>query len=87
MSATSAMQTHPEEKIELTAMQARLSGKSNDPTKGAVVALTSPSNNLPTCLAYKHGDISLAAQALSATISTVDESNRNLNEHEKELLC
>jgi hypothetical protein len=77
---------YPREKIELTALQARLSGNANDPTKGAVVALTNPSNNLPTCLEYKYCDIPLAAEALSATISTVDEANRNLNDHEKELL-
>jgi hypothetical protein len=39
------------------------------------------------CLAYKYDDIPLTAEALNATISTVDKVNRNLNEHEKELLC
>jgi hypothetical protein len=86
MSTTSAMQTYSGETIELTASQARMSGIASEPTKNAVVARTNPLNNLPTCLAYKYNDIPLATDALSAMISTVDESNRNLNEHEKELL-
>jgi hypothetical protein len=46
MSMTSTIQIYTGEKIELMPSQARLSGKSNDPTNGAVVALTNPLSSI-----------------------------------------
>ena len=86
LSTTSLLQTYPGETITIEADRLTLSGLSGDPTRGSVTARVDPSNNLPTTHAYHHGAPMIGAQALSATISVVNDENSNLSEPEKELL-
>ena len=86
LSTTSLLQTYHSEKLTGQADRLVLSGSKGDPTKGAVTAKVNPLNNLPTSLAYRYDDLSTAEDALTTIISTVDDSNLNLTEAEKELL-
>jgi hypothetical protein len=86
LSTTSLLQTYSPEQLTGQADRLMLSGMKGDPTKGAVTAKVNPLNNLPTSLAYRYDDLSTAHDALTTIISTVDDSNMNLTEAEKELL-
>jgi hypothetical protein len=65
-----------------------LSGVPGDMTRGELVALINPENNLPTFEAHSFKDTPFAVEALNVAISTINASNiKNLSEPEKELLC
>ena len=86
LSTTSLLQTYPTETITVEPHQLTLSGDNDDPTKGAVIVRVDPRSNLPTSQAYSYQDPPQAAAALEATITSVDQTNINLSEAEKELL-
>ena len=86
LSTTSLLQTYPEESIKIEAHQLVLSGIPGDLTRGELVALINPENNLPTSEAHSFKDTPIAVEALNVAISTVNDSNINLSEPEKELL-
>ena len=86
LSTTSLLQTYVGETIHIDAAKLVLSGIEGDRTRGAVQAFVDSNNNLPTLTAYQYGGLSSGTEALSATISLVNDNNSNLTEAEKELL-
>ena len=86
LSTTSLLQTYPDESIKIESDQLVLSGVPGDLTRGELVALINPQNNLPTSEAHSFKDTPIAVEALNVAISTVNTSNINLSEPEKELL-
>ena len=80
------MQSYNNETIKVEADKLTLSGIDGDPSRNPVVARVNPDNNLPTSEAYRYEDTLLAAEALNATITAVNDMNFNLTEPEKELL-
>lgn len=83
LSTTSLLQTYHDKTIKVEAHQLTLSGNLS---RSAVIARVNPDNNLPTSQAYRQTAMAAAAEGLSSTIATVNESNFNLSEPEKELL-
>ncbi|KAI2503664.1 hypothetical protein MHU86_10788 [Fragilaria crotonensis] len=86
LSTTSLLQTYQGETIQVESNRLTLSGVPGDPSRGAVMVLVNPQNNLPTSDAFNGQDPFKAADALVATITEVHETNHNLSEAEKELL-
>ncbi len=86
LSTSSLTQTHPDESILIQEGKLTLSGVPGQPTRGSVVALVDPTNNLPTSQAYDSDSTETPVQALQAIISEVCDANQNLTEPEKELL-
>ena len=86
LSTTSLLQSYNNETIKVEADKLTLSGIDGDPSRNPVVARVNPDNNLPTSEAYRYEDTLLAAEALNATITAVNDMNFNLTEPEKELL-
>ena len=86
LSTSSMLQTYSSETITLDAGKLTLSGVPGEPTRGQVIALIDPRNNLPTSQAYSYGCTNVPVEALQTTISEVCTSNMNLSEPEKELL-
>ncbi len=76
LSTTSLLQTYPDKSIKII---------SGNLTRGKLVA--NPKNNLPTSEAHSFEDTPIAVEALNVAISTVNASNINLSEPEKELRC
>ncbi|KAI2498513.1 hypothetical protein MHU86_15973 [Fragilaria crotonensis] len=86
LSTTSLLQTYQGETIKVESNRLTLSGVPGDSSRGAVMVLVNPQNNLPTSDAFNGQDPFKAADALVATITEVHETNHNLSEAEKELL-
>lgn len=86
LSTSSLTQTYPGEKIVIEEGKLTLSGSPGQPTRGSVIALVDPTNNLPTSQAYRYGCADTPVKALQTTISEVSLANQNLTEPEKELL-
>jgi hypothetical protein len=63
-----------------------LSGIENDSTRNPIIAFNNPVTHLPTTTAYRKTDSDKPAQSLCNSISTVNSSNNNLTEAQKELL-
>jgi hypothetical protein len=76
-----------ENKIILDDVKLTLSGESNNPTRGAIIAMIDSSNNLPTSQFYNQSDVNVPVEALQTTLTTVNAENYNLSEPQKELLC
>jgi hypothetical protein len=83
LSTTSLLQTDQNEAIKVESHRLTLSGIEGDPSRGAIVALVNPQNNLPTSGAFNASDPFKAADALISTISEVHDANHNLSESEK----
>ena len=86
LSTSSLTQTYSGEKIVIEEGKLTLSGSPGQPTRGSVIALVDPTNNLPTSQAYRYGCTDAPVKALQTTISEVSLANQNLTEPEKELL-
>ena len=86
LSTTSLLQTYQNETIKVESHRLTFCGIKGDPSRGAVIALVNPQNNLPTSGAFNANDPFKAADALISTISEVHDANHNLSESEKELL-
>jgi hypothetical protein len=87
LSTSSLLQTYIGEQIILDDVKLTLSGESNDPTRGAVIAMIDSSNNLPTSQFYNQSDVNMPVEVLETTLTTVNAKNYNLSEPQKELLC
>ncbi|KAI2506683.1 hypothetical protein MHU86_7784 [Fragilaria crotonensis] len=83
LSTTSLLQTYQGETIQVESNRLTLSGVPGDSSRGAVMVLVNPQNNLPTSDAFNGQDPFKAADALVATITEVHETNHNLSEAEK----
>jgi hypothetical protein len=81
------LQTYIGEQIILDDVKITLSGESNDPTRGAVIAMINSSNNLPTSQFYNQSDVNVLVEALQTPLTAVNAKNYNLSERQKELLC
>jgi hypothetical protein len=86
LSTTSLLQTYSGENIVIAAHQMKLTGIASDPTRGAVIAVVNPRNNLPTTTSYRYDDVQTVPHALSTAINLTNDANTNLSEPEKELL-
>jgi hypothetical protein len=86
LSTSSLLQTYIGEQIILDDVKLTLSGESNDPTRGAIIAMIDSSNNLPTSQFYNQSDVNVPVEALQTTLTTVNAKNYNLSEPQKELL-
>ena len=86
LSTSSLTQTYPDEKIVIEEGKLTLSGSPGQPTRGSVIALVDPTNNLPTSQAYRYDCIDTPVKALQTTMTEVCAANHNLSEPEKELL-
>jgi hypothetical protein len=87
LGTSSLLQTYKGETIELTDQAAYLSGIEGDETRPPVTAFLNPSNNIPSCSAFKSDDLQAAVHHIEASMTAVvDPANINLSESEKELL-
>jgi hypothetical protein len=86
LSTSSLLQMYPAETISLEKGKLTLSGKLQQPTRGPVIALVDPTNNLPTSQAYSYDFTDTPVQALQTIMNEVSSANLNLTEPEKELL-
>jgi len=82
----SLLQQHKGETIQLTEQSATLSGIDGDPSRSAVTAFVNPTNNIPSCTAFRLSAVQKVAAHLQSITTTVDPNNINLSEPEKELL-
>jgi hypothetical protein len=80
------LQTYSGEQIIRDDVKLTLSGESNDPTRGGVIAMIDSSNNLPTSQFYNQSDVNVPVEGLQTTLTTVNAENYNLSEPQKELL-
>jgi hypothetical protein len=87
LSTSSLLQTYTREQIILDDIKLTLSGESIDPTRGAVIAMINPSNNLPTSQFYSQSDINVPVQVLQTNLTTVNAENYNLSEPQKEFFA
>jgi hypothetical protein len=87
LSTTSLLQKYNNETIKVEAHRLTLTGIDSDPARVMIVERVNPDNKLPTSEAHRQHDTVRAAECLNATITTANESNMNLSEPEKELLC
>ena len=77
------------EQIHVTANYMELSGNYQDPSKPAIIVHNSPLTRLPTSVTYNQSqplEVTTSVNNLCQTCSTVQSTNQNLSESEKELL-
>ena len=79
----SVIEKYDDESISMKEYGMKLSGSTNDTTRGSVSAIISKANNLPSCIAFSDKGLTEAATALNASISVVHSSNTNLSQSEK----
>ena len=83
------LQTYPDEIIEVTKNALTLSGSPathKSPPRNSIRVTVNPVTNLPVGIAHSTNAIGKSVTALNATVCTVDDLNRNLPKHQKELL-
>jgi hypothetical protein len=85
LSTTSFLQTYEGENIEVDGSQMKVSGLDSDSTRGAVVAIVNPRNNLPMTTSYRYDEIQAVPVALSAAIPSINEANIDLSDPEKDI--
>ena len=96
MSTTSILNVYDGEVITVDKDGLTLSGLPSDPTRGSIRAPVDPSNNIPTSVIEKHGQVpeldayeedpKAAANMAEVYASVVESTDVNLSEPEKELL-
>jgi hypothetical protein len=86
LSTSSLLQTYPAETISLKKGKLTLSGKPGQPTRGPVIVLSDPTNNLPMSLAYSYDSTYTPVQVFQTIMTEVSNANLNLTEPDKQLL-
>ena len=86
LSTAQLLQHYPNERIELSDCAAILSGIPGNLQRTSVTAFVNPRSNIPSCIGYRLTEVEKAAVALTTMTTTVDPSNINLSDAEKEWL-
>ncbi len=86
LSTSSLLKTYPDETISFEKGKLTLSGKPGQPTRGPVITLVDPTNNLLTSQAYSYDSTDTPVCALQTIMTEVSSANLNLTKPEKELL-
>ena len=86
ISTSALLKAYKGEFITVDAAKLQLSGKKGNKHRNSVNVFNHPSTRLPTSSVYRAKDIDKPAATLCYAVSTVNESNFNLSEAQKELL-
>ena len=86
ISTNALLSAYEGEHLTIDSAKLELSGINGDKLRNPVIAYNNPSTRLPTSIVYTKKDIKVPGAVLYHTVSTVDESNVNLSESQKELL-